>query len=356
MRPYVMQAPGPVHPREREEAAAEAGDGLPVPYGEAPVRPDGADGADTWAVDGEYVGAWSGDAVDARAVDTQALDTQALDAQALDAAAPGTHPVGAAPGGPADADLGLFADDRAARDPYDTGGLRHRHRPPDHPRHPRAVRRRRRMALVLTVGGVVAALSVGLLGSGLFTDDGGGDRAVPRPDTITAVPTGGGTKPAPEESHGDGTSASPEDGDGEGDGDGAGPSATASGSPGTGADDPGAETTRRSEAGQVTAAPPAADPTDADDPTSGTTPGGRDEPAPPPTLREGDSGDEVVELQKRLNEAGYDRFFRDPEGEYGFITREEVEDFQQSEDIEGDEPGVYGPATRRALESMTKEP
>jgi hypothetical protein len=198
------------------------------------------------------------------------------------------------------------------------------------------------VTLVLTVGGVVAALSVGLLGSGLFTDDGGDDRAVPKPDTITAVPTGGDTEPGPEDTH-SAPSASGED-DAE-------PSASTTDQTGTEAGDPGEGPTRRSEAGQVTAAPPAADPTEADDPT----PGGGNTPAPPPTLRDGDSGPEVVELQKRLIEAGYNGL-RDTDGEYNFFLGEEVARFQFDNGITSDERAVYGPATRRALESMTKEP
>ncbi|WP_222435081.1 hypothetical protein, partial [Bacillus pumilus] len=82
-------------------------------------------------------------------------------------------------------DLGLFADDPAAArgppDPYDADNAAYADTPYDRapagprgpydPRRPRdrlAARRRRRLTLVLTVGGVVAALSVGLLGSGLF--------------------------------------------------------------------------------------------------------------------------------------------------------------------------------------------
>lgn len=324
VRPYVMKAPGagagPGEPRD------EAGYGLPVPYGSAP--PPRTEG--------------QGPPVPPGGTDTLATDTRPM----------GTLPVGAAPEGPADADLGLFADDRAAPGgPYDAEDLRDPNRPnrPHHPRGRRAARRRRRVTLVLTVGGVVAALSVGLLGSGLFSDDGGGDRAVPKPDIISAVPTGGDKEPGPEDTRSDAPSASAS---GEDD---AEPSANSSDRPRTGAGDPGAESTRRSEAGQVTAAPPAADPTEEDDPTSGTTPGGRDEPARPPTLRDGDTGREVVELQKRLIQADYNGL-KDTDGEYDFFLGEEVARFQWDNDITSDERAVYGPATRRKLESMTKEP
>lgn len=334
VRPYVMQAPGPVRgPGEPGEPHGEARDGLPVLYRSAPPqRP-------------EEQGRPEGQG---RPMSPVPPGSPAPD----DTLAARYAPVGAPPEGPADTDLGLFADDRAApRAPYEPADPRDPHHP-HHPHHPRdrlAARRRRRLTLVLTVGGVVAALSVGLLGSGLLSDDGGDDRAVPQPDTITALPTGGGTKPGPEDIRGGEPSASADTGDG------AEPSATSSDQPSARAGDPAAEHARESEAGQVTAAPPT-DPAEPNDPTSGTTPGGRNNPAPPPTLREGDTGPEVVEMQKRLIEAGYNSIARDTDGEYGFIIREEVARFQTDKGVEGDERGVYGPATRRALESMTKEP
>ncbi|WP_326795642.1 peptidoglycan-binding protein [Streptomyces sp. NBC_01808] len=310
LRPYVMKAPGPVGGWDGD---GDGNEGAGPPEGHGPVAP---------APDSTVAASYG--------------------------------PIGAAPEGPADADLGLFADDpaapRAARDPYHA----------DDPRDPYdpgrrgdrlAARRRRRLTLVLTVGGVLAALSVGLLGSGLFSDDGEDDRAVPKPDTITAVPTGGGTKPGPDDAH-SGAPTAPADGD-----DPAEPSATASDRTGSASADPDGAPAERTEAGQVTAAPPdsGSDPTTPADPDPGTTPEDPDPPPPPPTLREGDKGPEVVELQKRLIDAGYDKFL-DSDGEYGFFTGQAVEGFQRDNDIDGDERGVYGPQTRRALESMTKEP
>lgn len=346
VRPYVMQVPGAG--QEPGEPYGATGDGPPVGYGgAAPVRPEGPGQAESQG--------WPGDPGRPAGQGWPVLP-----------AGPGdTQPLGPAPAGPADADLGLFADGhtgpRGPLDPYDAEAPRDPHAPhhPHHPharrrpRHPRdrlAARGRRRLTLVLTVGGVVAALSVGLLGSGLFSDDGGDDRAVPKPDAITALPTGGGTKPAPEDTPSGAPSASATTGDP------AEPSPTTSDQPSTAAGDPGTAPTRHSEAGQVTGNPPTADPTESNDPTSGTTPGGRDNADPPPTLRQGDSGPEVVELQKRLDDAGYGSWVRDSEGEYGYFTGQWVARFQRDKDIEDDEPGVYGPATRRALESMTKEP
>lgn len=318
LRPYVMKAPGPVGGWDGDGDGDEGG-GTPEGHGPGGPAPDSTLAAPDSTLAAPY------------------------------------GPIGAAPEGPADADLGLFADDpaakRAARDPYDADD-------PRDPYDPRrrgdrlAARRRRRMTLVLTVGGVVAALSVGLLGSGLFSDDGEDDRAVPKPDTITAVPTGGGTKPGPEDTR-SGAPTAPADGE-----DPAEPSAASSDRAGAGEGDPDEAATERAEAGTVTAAPPGSGTTaPGDDPTSGTTaPGGRDEPAPPPALREGDSGPEVLELQKRLIEAGYNYLPGNRDGTYDFWTSRAVQRFQSDNDVEGDERGVYGPATRRVLESMTKEP
>ncbi|GAA2123388.1 peptidoglycan-binding domain-containing protein [Streptomyces synnematoformans] len=357
VRPYVMQVPGAG--QEPGEPYGATGDGPPVGYGGATaVRPEGQGQAENqeWPRDpGRHEGrGWPGDA--GRSAGQGWPEGQGP--PVLPAGPGDTQPLGPAPDGPADADLGLFADGhtgpRGPLDPYDAEDPRDPYAPdsphrPRHPRERRAARGRRRLTLVLTVGGVVAALSVGLLGSGLFSDDGGDDRAVPKPDAITALPTGGGTKPAREDTPSGAPSASAPTGDP------AEPSPTTSDQPSTAAGDPGRAPTRRSEAGQVTGNPPTADPTASNDPTSGTTPGGRDNADPPPTLREGDSGPEVVELQKRLDEAGY-RGLPDPEGDYGFFTSQKVGRFQQDNDIEDDERGVYGPATRRALESMTKEP
>ncbi|MFE3180047.1 peptidoglycan-binding protein [Streptomyces violascens] len=78
--------------------------------------------------------------------------------------------------------------------------------------------------------------------------------------------------------------------------------------------------------------------------------------APPPstTLRRGDSGPAVLELQERLGQLGI--YTGTPDGGFGSRTERAVRDFQSYTGIDGDPAGVYGPATRRALESMTDRP
>ncbi|MGW7316751.1 peptidoglycan-binding protein [Streptomyces sp. NPDC054865] len=75
-------------------------------------------------------------------------------------------------------------------------------------------------------------------------------------------------------------------------------------------------------------------------------------PSPPaaqaPTLRYGDSGAEVEKLQRLLAEQGLYRGRLD--GRFGRSVRSAVEDLQIEFGIHDDPWGVYGPATRRALE------
>ncbi|MEU9008591.1 peptidoglycan-binding protein [Streptomyces sp. NPDC048479] len=78
------------------------------------------------------------------------------------------------------------------------------------------------------------------------------------------------------------------------------------------------------------------------------------EPPAPATLRRGDSGLEVVELQKRLAEAWM--YGGQADGQYSDSVEEAVRVFQRDRDVKSDPEGVYGPDTRRALEAETREP
>ncbi|MFI2433465.1 peptidoglycan-binding protein [Streptomyces sp. NPDC018693] len=98
--------------------------------------------------------------------------------------------------------------------------------------------------------------------------------------------------------------------------------------------------------------PPAVTPTPTPTPTASVS-------APPGdsarvgTLREGDTGPEVSDLQQRLRRIPnvYDRGATD--GRYDTVLTEAVARFQLWYGIRGDETGVYGDDTRRELESRT---
>ncbi|MFE4495422.1 peptidoglycan-binding protein, partial [Streptomyces niveus] len=69
------------------------------------------------------------------------------------------------------------------------------------------------------------------------------------------------------------------------------------------------------------------------------------------TLRRGDSGAEVEELQRRLSEIWL--YNDDYDGRFGERVEAAVRVYQSYKSIEGDPGGVYGPDTRRALEAET---
>ncbi|AYN38018.1 peptidoglycan-binding protein [Streptomyces dangxiongensis] len=113
---------------------------------------------------------------------------------------------------------------------------------------------------------------------------------------------------------------------------------------------------------QAAAAPPAAPPSTASAPTTAAPPATASVPPPaatapdpdgPGTLRQGDTGPPVTELQRRLLRVP--DVYRDgtTSGTYDAILTEAVARFQLWYGISGDEKGVYGDDTRRALESRT---
>ncbi|WP_410539636.1 peptidoglycan-binding domain-containing protein [Streptomyces sp. KL2] len=70
-------------------------------------------------------------------------------------------------------------------------------------------------------------------------------------------------------------------------------------------------------------------------------------------LREGDSGPEVAELQRRLRQIQGIYPGGDVDGRYDAEVAEAVARYQQWYGIRGDEEGVYGDDTRRDLEART---
>ncbi|TLQ46242.1 peptidoglycan-binding domain-containing protein [Streptomyces marianii] len=216
------------------------------------------------------------------------------------------------------------AYDMTGVDPEGTAGRRRRGRGRDG----------RRVAVA--VAAVVAVLGTAAYASGLLTKDGGGDdRALP--DSETTAPFVSAAPDAPDAS----VSASE--------------SATRSTSPSESASSPEsapASTSRPAGAGTSSPAPLTGGPTPPSaTPTSGTA---LSSPAPGVTLRRGDDGPEVVELQERLRQVGL--YGRRSHGRYDGRVEDAVAAYQDANGIRDDPEGVYGPATRRALEAETRYP
>ncbi|MFE6843922.1 peptidoglycan-binding protein [Streptomyces sp. NPDC057686] len=108
--------------------------------------------------------------------------------------------------------------------------------------------------------------------------------------------------------------------------------------------------------GSVRAFAPSASASASAGPSASRTP----KPTPPPsasagpqpagpsgTLRMGDRGPEVSALQERLYAQGFT--YVDVTGVYDSQTKRGVAQLQRDRDIKGDQPGVYGPATRAAF-------
>ncbi|MFG2359542.1 peptidoglycan-binding protein [Streptomyces sp. NPDC048521] len=100
-----------------------------------------------------------------------------------------------------------------------------------------------------------------------------------------------------------------------------------------------------------TAAPPTTPAPVAPVPTASAAPTAAIDPDGPGTLRQGDTGPEVTDLQERL--LNVPDVYRDgsTSGVYDATLTEAVARFQLWYGISGDETGVYGDDTRRALES-----
>ncbi|WP_046918585.1 peptidoglycan-binding protein, partial [Streptomyces stelliscabiei] len=87
--------------------------------------------------------------------------------------------------------------------------------------------------------------------------------------------------------------------------------------------------------------------------TSAPAPDGDVDPDGAGTLREGDSGPQVSELQQRLLRIPDVYANGSTSGRYDDALTEAVARFQLWYGIRGDETGVYGNDTRRDLESRT---
>lgn len=235
-----------------------------------------------------------------------------------------------APAGPSPEDLDLFEATPAPGGPAPVS--------PDDTAPPR---RRRGTALLATAGTVVAVVGAAGWASGLFSyEPPSRDESLPdetrasvpdvTPSEVTPAPSSGAPSASPSSSPSDSASAS----------------ASTSGSPSPSASSATPSPTRTS--------PPARPSTSAAEPaeTAEEDEGAR-RAAPPPVLRRGDRGDEVAELQSRL--AQLHLYNDEIHGNFNRRTEDALRAYQWSRGLR-DELGVYGPATRRLLESETREP
>ncbi|MGW7096656.1 peptidoglycan-binding domain-containing protein [Streptomyces sp. NPDC054874] len=202
--------------------------------------------------------------------------------------------------------------------------------------------RRRRPLGAIAVGAAVAAVvGTAAFAGGLFGGDDSGDEALP--EATTSVPDTEGEPAASVAPSPSASATSPRT---------RSPSATPSASPSASA-----SPTRSREPEPTATTSASASPTA----SASATPDGGAPPAAPPadpppglagsSLRPGDRGPEVAELQNRLEEVWL--YSGPSDGNYNDQVRNAVVIYQSYQDIEGDPVGVYGPNTRRALEEET---
>ncbi|MGX1120905.1 hypothetical protein RKD37_006268 [Streptomyces ambofaciens] len=207
--------------------------------------------------------------------------------------------------------------------------------------------RRRKGVLLSAAGAVVVVLGAAGFASGLFSyDTPSRDGALP--DEVRASVPDPSTSEAAPSAEPSGSSAAPSSS--------ASPSASASASPSTAASasaspSPSASSasptpSRSAEPTQSTTEPPVDASPEAEE--GGDSGGGG------LTLQRGDRGPEVVELQQRLKEKWM--YWGDVDGDYNRQVEDAVRQYQWERRIRTDEVGVYGPDTRRRLESETREP
>ncbi|MEU1122190.1 peptidoglycan-binding domain-containing protein [Streptomyces sp. NPDC005899] len=204
---------------------------------------------------------------------------------------------------------------------------------------PDPVRPRRRRPLAAVAVGAAVALVVGTaaFASGLFDDGDRGDEALPElttsiPDLSGEPSASASASPSAPPSSTPPPSASP-----------ASASASASSSPSP----PRSPSASASATASRTPSPSVSPTRTASAQASPTAPA----LAAGTTLRPGDSGPEVAELQRRMQEIWV---YRGPaDADYSSRVEAAVRDFQRWVSVRSDPPGVYGPETRRALEAQT---
>ncbi|MDX3384408.1 peptidoglycan-binding domain-containing protein [Streptomyces niveiscabiei] len=210
---------------------------------------------------------------------------------------------------------------------------------PDDADAPERGSRRRRAVLLATSGAVVSILAAAGFASGLFAYDAPARDDSPPEDIRAAVPapsrTAAASVEAPAERPAD-PAPTPED---------ATPSESAAPSP--------SPTPSRSSPSP--SSPASGSPSADASPSGGAAEDQRQVPSlTVAVLRRGDTGPEVRELQLRLKELSL--YGEDADGVFDEQVENALKTYQSSRGITGDEPGIYGAATRERLEKETKEP
>nr|WP_240968449.1 peptidoglycan-binding protein [Streptomyces sp. HNM0575] len=223
-----------------------------------------------------------------------------------------------------------------------------------------ARKRRGPARVALAAAGVVAALGAGLLTTQTLTDDDGGDdRSLSTDDT--ALPDLSG-RPTKDPSHTEEKrSKKPSEKQSSRESSANSRAARDSSRHTDRAPVPAPPGTSSSSASSAPGTPGESDGRDGGHDQGGDHDRDRDRPRPPQdstqpggeTLRAGDSGPEVAELQRRLKQAGALDEGAPEDGVYSQQVQQAVAQFQSWNDVRGDESGEYGPDTRRALESQT---
>ncbi|MFD3310696.1 peptidoglycan-binding protein [Streptomyces sp. NPDC058694] len=195
--------------------------------------------------------------------------------------------------------------------------------------------RRRRFALV-GAGATAAVVAAAGFASGLFSYDAPSRESAAPDDIRASVPDTPLEEPSPSVSESPTRSPSPSPSE----------SSSASATP-----SPTRSTTSQAppRPTATTRAPSTGAPTPTTSPPS-TPP----EKAEPVTLRRGDEGPEVTELQQRLQQVAL--FTGTPDGDYDNKTENAVRNYQLTRNINNEDTGTYDKETRTRLESETTEP
>ncbi|MER5669191.1 peptidoglycan-binding domain-containing protein [Streptomyces mirabilis] len=222
--------------------------------------------------------------------------------------------------------------------------------PPPSPFPEEPPRRRRRTALLAVTGAAVAVVAAAGFASGLFSYDAPArDRALPddvRASVPDPSPTAASTSTPP--------SPSPRSGSVSGSArEGATPATTTA--PPSPSGSPSRSAAASASATRSQPPTPSQSPTPTPTTAASLAPGqGSPGDQPAQTLRRGDQGPEVTELQLRLRQLSL--YTGKADGTYSGQVEDAVRRYQWARGITGDKSGVYGAATRASLEGETRTP